>query len=85
MGAEISDVAIKLRTPFQLLPPMSQLMRYQCALLGGEENLSYGIDIWFARKKVFNVEWNDKGSMQILSYRPGEWEAHLSPFVSGDQ
>jgi|SRR5580692_1125256 hypothetical protein len=77
MGAELGDVKILLRTPFQPLPPMNQFMRYQSALLGGKENLPYGLDIWFARKKVLNVEWNDEGLIQIRSYRPGEWEGQL--------
>jgi hypothetical protein len=83
-GAEIGDVKILLRTPFQPLPPLSQSMRYQYAVLGGQENLPYGLDIWFARKKVLNVEWNDEGLIQIGSYRPGEWEGQLSSFASGD-
>jgi hypothetical protein len=58
-------------------------MRYQYALLGGK-NLPYGLDIWFARKKVLNVEWNDEGLIQIMSYRPGAWEDQLSSFVSSD-
>jgi hypothetical protein len=54
-------------------------MRYQVALFG-KENLPYGLDIWFAHKKVLNVEWNDEGLIKIISYRPGEWEDQLSPF-----
>jgi hypothetical protein len=83
-GAEIGDVAITYRTPFQPLPPLSQFMRYQIALYGGKENLPYGLDIWFAHKKVLNVEWNDEGLIRIISYRPGEWEDQLSPFSKGD-
>jgi hypothetical protein len=44
----------------------------------------YGLDIWFPRKKVLNVEWNDEGLIQIGSYRPGAWEGQLSSFASGD-
>jgi len=82
-GAEIGDVAISYRTPFQPLPPRSQFTRYQIALLG-KENLPYGLDIWFAHKKVLNVEWNDEGLIKIISYRPGEWEDRLSLFSKGD-
>ena len=83
-GAEIGDVSISYRTPFQPLPPLSQLMRYQKKKFGGKENLPYGLDIWFAHKKVLNVEWNDEGLIRIISYRPGEWEDQLSPFSKGD-
>jgi hypothetical protein len=56
----------------------------QIALYGGEQNLPYGLDIWFAHKKVLNVEWNDEGLIEIISYRPGEWEDQLSPFSKGE-
>jgi hypothetical protein len=73
-GAKIGDVAISYRTPFQPLPPLRQFMRYQIALFGGKENLPYGLDIWFAHKKVLNVESNDEGLIEIISYRLCEWE-----------
>jgi hypothetical protein len=83
-GAEIGDVKILLRTPFQPLPPASQFLRYQDAVLGSKENLPYALDIWFARKKVLNVEWNDGGFIQIVSYRPGAWEGQLLSLAGGD-
>jgi len=58
----IGDVKIGYRTPFQRLPAESDVLRYQRALVGGKENLPYGLDIWQARKKVLNVEWSDDGS-----------------------
>ncbi len=42
------------------------MLRYQCTLVGGKENLSYRLDIWFARKKVLNVEWNDEGALEVI-------------------
>jgi hypothetical protein len=46
--------------------------------------LPYALDIWFARKKVLNVEWNDGGFIQIVSYRPGAWEGQLLSLAGGD-
>lgn len=65
---------IGYRTPFQRLLAESDLLRYQRALVGGKENLPYGLDIWQARKKVLNVEWSDNRVLEVISYRPGEWE-----------
>ena len=47
------------------------------ALLGGKQKFPFGLDIWSARKKVLNVEWNDEDAIQITTYRPGNWERAL--------
>ena len=44
---------------------------------------TYGLDIWPAHKKVLNVEWSEEGLIEIISYRPGEWEDQLLPFSKG--
>jgi hypothetical protein len=74
IGVQLGDVKISYRTPFQPLTPLAELLRYQRRLVGGKENLPYGLDIWYARKKVLNVEWTDEGAIEIISYEPGEWE-----------
>ena len=68
---------IGYRTPFQRLLAESDLLRYQRALVGGKENLPYGLYIWHAHKKVLNVEWSDDGALEVISYHPGEWEQTL--------
>lgn len=68
---------IAYRTPFQKLPAESQSTRYVRAALSGKPNLPYGLDIWHHSKKVLNVEWDDKGTRDIVNYRPGSWEACL--------
>jgi len=44
------------------------------ALLKGKENLPPGLDIWHRNKKVPNIQWSDGGEIEIISYKPGEWE-----------
>jgi hypothetical protein len=39
--------------------------------------LPYGLDIW-APNKVMNLEWDDKGGVILVSFRPGGWEAELA-------
>jgi hypothetical protein len=39
-------------------------------------NLPYGLDIW-SGNKVLNFEWSDDGRINVISYRPGEWESDL--------
>jgi hypothetical protein len=30
--------------------------------------------VWHEQKKVLNIEWDDQGGFEVLSYKPGEWE-----------
>jgi hypothetical protein len=54
-----------LRTPFQ-------------SVHGTEKNLPYGLDIWLLQGgKVLNIEWSDAGAIEVISYKPGEWENEL--------
>jgi len=78
----IGDVKIVYRTPVEMAPTETESTRYLRALLGGEQNFPFGLDIWAAQKKVLNVEWNDEDAIQIITYRPGCWERALES-VSG--
>ena len=76
------------RTPFQKLPPTPDLLKYMAAIDGKHlENLSYGLDIWDHEYggKVLNIEWNDKGDVQLVSFRRGAWEARVLAFsITGE-
>ena len=37
------------------------------------KNLPYSLDILCGRK-VFNIEWNDAGEVQLVSFKRGSWE-----------
>jgi hypothetical protein len=76
MGAQTDGIEISYRTPFQ--PDDQSKQKYLAALYGIplRKNLPYGLDIW-APKKVLNIEWNDRGKIELVSFRPGEWEAEL--------
>jgi hypothetical protein len=74
MGARTGRIQISYRTPFQPLPDDQSKQKYLAALFGIplRQNLPYGLDIW-APKKVLNIEWNDHGKVELVSFRPGEW------------
>ena len=40
------------------------------------QNLPYGLDLW-TPQRVFNIEWDVRGNVALVSFRPGEWEAEL--------
>ena len=74
------------RTPFQKIPeshPDSDDAKYQIALLkqllSRPVNLPYGLDLHAAsvRGKVMNIEWDDNGHVEVVSFHRGEWERDL--------
>ncbi len=68
-------IKIAYRTPFQKLPTENDRSRYERTLRGFKRNLPYGIDVWYNGRKVMNIEWDDAGDFEVLSFRRGEWEA----------
>ena len=83
LGATFDGLKMLYRTPFQPLPLESELLRYQRARVGGKANLPYGLDIWIPGKKVLNLEWSDDGALEIISFKPGDWERTLGPGSGG--
>lgn len=78
LGAKIGTISVSYRTPFQALPKVPEQLQYMRALLGGKDNLPYGLDVWTPEKKVLNLEWDDAGAIEIVSFKPGEWEGALA-------
>src|SRR6266436_5688905 len=59
-SADFENISILYTTPFQPLPPPSNAMKYQAALLGSDAGRgAYLIDVWIAGKKVLFVQWED--------------------------
>ena len=77
LGYNDDALSISFRTPFQRLPGLDDRIKYWAAVLGKDvSNLPYGLDIW-APRKVLNIEWDDHGRVEVVSYRAGDWEAKL--------
>jgi hypothetical protein len=74
--AEVGDCKIGYTTPFQEQHEIQEAMRYWAAQVGRRVDFGYGLDVWFQRKKVLNVMWNTDAvdDLEILSFKPGEWE-----------
>ena len=77
--ANFALIAIAYRTPFQKLPELSETDRYNRALLGGKEDLPYGLDIWFENKKPFSIQWdsNRPPRVDVIRFNRGDWERGL--------
>ena len=76
LGLKIGSLSISYRTPFQPVPKPPEAMMYFAALLGRKIDHPYGLDIWHG-KKVLNLVWDESESLEIVSYKPGEWEEIL--------
>jgi hypothetical protein len=78
LSAHANSFEIFYRTPFQRMPQVNNALKYRAAQLGltAPKNLPYGLDIW-APNKVMNIEWDDKGNVELVSFHPGAWELEL--------
>jgi hypothetical protein len=77
LEARWDSLEIAHRTQFQPLPSETVGMGYMRALLKAKANLPYGLDIWYRKTKVMNIEGGNGDEFQIVSYRPGEWESQI--------
>jgi hypothetical protein len=76
--AEMGGFKILHSTPFMRLPEPPDWFKYGRALAGRPAMLPYGLNIWAdGGGKVLFLEWDDKGPVNLVSFRRGEWEAAL--------
>ena len=76
--ADVGDLNIVHRTASRG-PKKAERSQVSHALIKqkARPTLPYAIDV-FCGKKVLNVEWDANGDIQIISFRPGEWELMLA-------
>jgi hypothetical protein len=62
------------------MPEGSQARTYIHALLKqrAAPDLPYTMEVWYLHKKILNVQWDDNDKIQLISFRPGEWEGKLA-------
>lgn len=77
LTADVGNLLILYRTPFQKIFQPSERMKYMAAVFGQvPRTLPYGLDIWHG-KKVLSIDWDDAGAIEIRSFTPGKWEDRL--------
>jgi hypothetical protein len=77
LTADVSNLLILYRTPFQKIFKPSERMKYMAAVFGQPpRTLPYGLDIWHG-KKVLSIDWDDAEAVEIRSFAPGKWEDTL--------
>jgi hypothetical protein len=78
IDAQSWQLSMMHRTPFQRLGETPDYAKYLATLYGSGRNynLPYALDVWCG-KKVLNIEWADDGRVELVSYKPGDWERGL--------
>jgi hypothetical protein len=78
--AEIGGIHMIHRTPFQKMPKLriTDAQKHYLAAndIRLQRQLPYGLDV-LATRKVMNVEWDTEGNVDVVSFKPGQWEADL--------
>jgi hypothetical protein len=83
--ATIERFLILYRTPFSGPLPEFVAADYQEALMlhkRGRVNLAYGLDVWVEGKKAMNIEWDERTTIHLVSFRSGDWENDLLTLCS---
>jgi len=76
LGASVGNLRMVMHTPFSRVPELTSQMKY-IAATDNKPILPYGMDIW-AEKKVLSIEWNEEGALNVISFKPGDWEMALT-------
>lgn len=84
LTADIGEISILHSTPFQKLNLLTPDLALKAALFEQETgkkapvNHPYGLDIWSAGRKVFNLQWSDDDRQVVLvTFKRGACEARL--------
>lgn len=76
--AVIGRLTISYRAPLQKLSSGTEKLRYLGTLVGNKATLPYGLNVWLEGKKVLNLEWDEDGAVELISYKYGDWEILLA-------
>jgi hypothetical protein len=80
--ASVGEFEILYRTPFTRLPQRQPTSHHEAWLRQQpSSNLPYGLDVFFWRLKVMNVEWDDRGRIDLVVFRSGPWEDELVQLI----
>jgi hypothetical protein len=77
MFARSGEFLVAYRTRFQRFPEVDDLTKYRLAMHGARQNSPQALDIWHADRKVFFVEWDEAGYVEIILFGRGDWECKL--------
>jgi hypothetical protein len=76
--AEKNGLKFLHRAPFSSGPPARPSASYEQELVRqrAAPDLPYTLDIW-SGTKVLSLQWDDAGKVNLISFKPGNWEMQL--------
>ena len=73
----VGPFRIAFRTPFTKMPAGPDPGDFQrAALKAAAIEYGYVLDLWRGTK-VMSLGWNDSGPAEIITFKPGAWDAEL--------
>ena len=82
--AEANGVRVMYRTPFQRVPdsPKSGIYAHAVAKQRARPDLPHALDVWAENEKVLNIQWSERGEVNLMSFQRGTWELKLLASVA---
>lgn len=77
LAVQSGDTRIAYRTPFQRPGGPSDADKYAAAV-AGVRRLPYALGVWWRGSMEVHLEWDDAGRFEVVTFRRGPWERHLS-------
>ena len=72
------------RTPFQPVPISDAALGAGVSAENQRDVArAYGLDVWWQRRRVLSVIWNDGGPLGLIVFKPGPWEEALADAYAG--
>lgn len=83
---EQDDLLLMHRTPFTPVP-ISQAAEAAgvTALHQRDAARAYGLDVWWQRRKVMSLIWNEGGPLGLVRFKEGPWEGALTHLAGTDR
>jgi hypothetical protein len=78
---ETEDLRVAYAGPFQMgAEEMPENLQYFAAATGRSGHLPHELSVWrkAPSEKVLDVTWDEAGKLELITYKPGEWEAQLA-------
>jgi hypothetical protein len=77
--AEANGVRVMYRTQFQRGPdsPKPGTYAHAVAMQRAKPGLPHALDVWAENEKVLNIQWSERGEVDLVSFQRGTWESRL--------
>lgn len=80
---EQGDLMMLYRTPFQPVPVSQEALAAGITALHQRDAArAYGLDVWWQRRKVMSLIWNEGGPLGLVRFKEGPWQTALAELLT---